>query len=100
MCSHLRESSNEVWSGFAASCGGHGLVATSDCETFRRDYCECGAGTGIRGVRFQLQRHVCQSCLLLHVRFESTVQLSHKRFDLRVEAHYFEALWKDAMKDF
>lgn len=40
----LRERSNETWSGFAAPCGGHGLVAMDDCEECRRVSCERGEG--------------------------------------------------------
>src|SRR4029077_16819739 len=48
VCSRLWESSNETWSGFAAPCGGDGLVATGSCEECRRVYCEYGAGVGVK----------------------------------------------------
>jgi hypothetical protein len=53
-----------------------------------------------RGEGFGYNAMPASPALLLHVHFESTVQLSHKRFDLCVEAHYSEALWKDTLKDF
>lgn len=50
LCTHLKESLNQTWSGFAAVCAGQGLVATDDCE-------ECLAvstASVARTVRFQI----------------------------------------------
>jgi len=47
VCSYLRESSNVIWSGFAALYGGQGLVVTDDCEECRQVYGKCVADTGV-----------------------------------------------------
>ena len=44
----FEEKFNEVWSDFAAHCGGMGWSLRMIAKSVRRDFCECGARVAVK----------------------------------------------------